>query len=197
MVVWTKESECRYAHGAPLCDVNDASASTMRGLIELGVEIMNVAFEVSGVDTEVRLVHAYRHPTYNESIQPGRQIQHLINPRDGELDDVHDLRALYGADLVTMVANLKGKCGAAPVGPNRASSLFSTLRYSCVKSGIAMAHEIGHNVSFTSPKTITDVLTSSLSWERNTTVEPRMLATIYPTTTMDTETQKPSFTRYE
>lgn len=147
MVVWTKEAECRYAHGPPICDVDEASASAMRGLIELGVEKVNVAFELSGVDTEVRLVHAYRHPTYDESIRPGRQLQNLINPRDGELDDVHDLRALYGADLVTLIANLRRKCGAAPVGPHRAKNLFSTLKYNCIKRGDAMAHEIGHIVS--------------------------------------------------
>ena len=145
LVVWTKEAECRYAGKGWPCTVDSSTTKGMRGLIDLAIEETNAAYELSGVDTQLRLVYAYQHPTYEES-RDGGHIRHLSNGNDGEMDDVHDLRALYGADLVSMVANVPRFCGVAYTGPHRANLLYSVLRYSCLKGGFVMAHELGHNV---------------------------------------------------
>jgi peptidyl-Asp metalloendopeptidase len=62
----------------------------------------------SGVQTQLRLVHAYREANYVESTtsKPGFRddLFRLQNPSDGYLDRVHTMRALYGADMVSMIA---------------------------------------------------------------------------------------------
>ena len=77
----------------------------MRGLIDLAVAETNTAFTVSGINTELRLVHAYRDDTYTEP-SPNKYtaiLADLQNKNDGKLDSVHIEREKYGADFVSMI----------------------------------------------------------------------------------------------
>ena len=105
MVVWTKAAECANAGLNSGCTLNANTESKMRGLVDLAVEETNTAFEMSGIFTSLRLVHAYRDPTY---VERGRgdyysYLEHVTDDGDGNLDSVHDKRALYGADVVQMM----------------------------------------------------------------------------------------------
>jgi hypothetical protein len=106
MVVWTKAAECGTAGKASPCTLNAATEQTMRGLIDLSVAYTNVAFNMSGALTQLRLVHAYRDEDYIESTTGGQStdLSNLQNRTDGKLDGVHIKRALYGADVVAMIA---------------------------------------------------------------------------------------------
>jgi hypothetical protein len=71
---------------------------------------------------------------------------YLQNPTDGKLDEVHVLRNLLGADVVTLVTEETG-CGIAylmaPESAAFASSAFSVVYSGCL-SQHSLAHEIGH-----------------------------------------------------
>jgi hypothetical protein len=105
MVVWTKAAECGNAGMSSGCTLNANTENKMRGLIDLAVEESNTAFEMSGIFTSLRLVHAYRDPNY---VERGRgdfysYLEHVTGDSDGNLDSVHDKRALYGADVVQLM----------------------------------------------------------------------------------------------
>jgi hypothetical protein len=105
MVVWTKAAECRNAGMNAGCALNANTENKMRGLIDLAVEETNTAFELSGIFTSLRLVHAYRDSSY---VERGRgdfysYLEHVTDDGDGSLDSVHDKRALYGADAVQLL----------------------------------------------------------------------------------------------
>ena len=104
LVVWTKLAECSKAGLAPGCTVTKTTENMMRGLIDLAVAETNTAYALSGIFTSLRLVHAYRDPDYVEGDDFQTSLEHVTRPKDGFMDSVHSKRALYGADVVHMIA---------------------------------------------------------------------------------------------
>jgi hypothetical protein len=105
LVVWTNEAECKTSKLAKTCTRNATTESNMRGLIDLAVFETNTAFNLSGINTQLRLVHAYRDPTYVEPTTAvfNTVLTNLKATSDGKLDSVHAKRTLYGADAVAMI----------------------------------------------------------------------------------------------
>ena len=145
MVVWTMEAECRNAGLAVGCIVTAATEEKMRGLIDLAISESNIAFELSGVFTSFRLVHAYRDPDYIEAASYSVALDELTFTNDGQLESVHAKRALYGADVVHMITGAPTSCGIAWSGEPKKASMFSISQYSCSTGYYSFAHEIGHN----------------------------------------------------
>lgn len=96
LVVWTIMAECKNS-GLPIgCTPTAITEANMLGLIAMALEESNTAFEKSGVDTMLRLVHAYRHPTYVELTDHRgfkTALRALSRTSDGIMDDVHQKRA--------------------------------------------------------------------------------------------------------
>jgi hypothetical protein len=105
MVVWTKQAECLVSKLSSTCTLTTTTENNIRGLIDLAVAETNTAFQLSGILSSLRLVHAYRDPVYVESTSDayGAALEDLRGTIDGKLDDVHAKRALYGADMVQML----------------------------------------------------------------------------------------------
>ena len=81
--------------------------------IDLMVAETNQAYETSGVNHRVALVDRSEVP-YSETGDGSLYLDHLRDPSDGHLDDVHTLRDRVGADLVHMiVAEADDICGKA------------------------------------------------------------------------------------
>jgi hypothetical protein len=109
LVVWTSEAECKKSGLPKACTLTPTTESNMRGLIDLAVFETNTAYNLSGINTQLRLVHAYRDPTYVEPTTAvfNTVLTNLKATSDGKLDSVHAKRTLYGADAVAMII---GKC---------------------------------------------------------------------------------------
>jgi hypothetical protein len=56
------KAECGQSDEDPGCTLDDTTEENMRALIDLAFQETNEAFAASGVDTTVRLVHAYTVP---------------------------------------------------------------------------------------------------------------------------------------
>ena len=145
MVVWTMEAECRNAGLTVGCTLTASTEEKMRGLIDLAISESNVAFQLSGIFTTFRLVHAYRDPEYVEAASFSLTLDHLTFPNDGQLENVHAKRALYGADVVHMIVGAPTSCGIAWSGEPKKDSMFSLSQYSCATGYYSFGHEIGHN----------------------------------------------------
>jgi Metallo-peptidase family M12B Reprolysin-like len=145
MVVWTMEAECRNAGLSVGCALTTATEEKMRGLIDLAISESNIAFQLSGIFTAFRLVHAYRDPDYIEASSYSVALDELTFTNDGQLESVHVKRALYGADVVHMIAGAPTSCGIAWSGEPKVASMFSISQYSCSTGYYSFGHEIGHN----------------------------------------------------
>lgn len=110
MVVWTKEAECENAVLPRDCTPTAETDTKMRGLVKLAVAETNIALQLSGIDMQLRLVHAYLDSSYAEPTGDDAHnlaLDSLRSTTDGALDTVHAKRALYGADAVVMLMSCK------------------------------------------------------------------------------------------
>ena len=167
MVLWTKEAECAqsgittgcFLNGAWVnnantckeqgetvdCDRTQATEDNMRSLIDLAIEETNTAYDESGVNAQLRLVHA-QFFEYDEVLRTASQ-----NPFREALYDtrasavVGELRTTYGADIVSTIIGSDGSCGMTWRGP-RIDLMFNIVRYSCATGYYTFGHEIGHNL---------------------------------------------------
>ena len=107
MVIWTAEAECQRSYLAVGCTLTSQTHSNMVSLVNLAITETNIAFSGSGIQTQLQLVHAYRHPTFVEVDMIGT----LEALAGGYISGVHSNRANYGADIVSMLINDSKYCG--------------------------------------------------------------------------------------
>ncbi len=128
------------------------SEEAIRQLIELGVVETNTAFLASRVQTRLRLVEAVRVDYEEGEVEIGTHLDRLTDPEDGFLDDLHPLRDLRHADVVTLVGTgTRGGCGIAWLmegGDNAAfeAFAFNYVATPCISPNYTFGHEIGHNL---------------------------------------------------
>jgi hypothetical protein len=105
MVVWTKKEECLKSEYTATCSVDITTETNMIGLVKLAVAETIAAYEFSGINTTLRLVHAYREPFYVEtSSDPfGDALDHITFTDDGKMEDVNSKREIFGADIVALI----------------------------------------------------------------------------------------------
>ena len=116
----------------------------IRNTIALSLASANQGLVDSGVELQFRLVHAAE----TSYVEAGNQtdLTRLRTPGDGHLDEVHALRANYGADLVQLVAEAGFfACGVGyqmiAVTPSFRDWAFSVVSRSCIPNGYSMQHE--------------------------------------------------------
>ena len=164
MVVWTKKAECVKSGLAAGCTLTDITENNMRGLIDLAIAETNTAYNLSGVTTQLRLVHAYREPNYVEATTSAfsMALSSLRSTNDGIMDDVHEKRDIFGADIVAMIIDDSQYCGMAYLGPS-SDLMFSVSSWNCATGYYTFGHEIGHNMGCNHDKGTTNACASSAS----------------------------------
>ena len=129
LVVWTPEAEEEWGGGA-----------AVRSRIELLIAYTNDAFERSGAFVSLNLVGAEQ-VDYAEaesgrwSLDVGTNLNRLMSPDDGHMDDVHGRRDASGADLVYLLTALRGGRAERPGSFSTGGGHPTTF-----------AHEVGHNM---------------------------------------------------
>ena len=134
MVVYTDDA--RAAEG---------STPAMWARIDLAMTETKTAYVNAGVVPRLRLVHV-EEVNYAESGFLDTDLTRLLNPSDGQLDAVHTLRNIYGADMVALVVeNATDGCGLAADILASASTAFQvTARDGCMTGNYSFGHEFGH-----------------------------------------------------
>merc|ERR1712157_488254 len=115
-------------------------------VIDLAVEETNAAYKLSGINAKLRLVFTYREPKYEEDLfDPFRVgLTHITTVDDGVMDDVHEKRKKFGADVVVFIIHDVYYCGLAWQGPSK-DKMFSVIRHGCATGYFSFGHEIAHN----------------------------------------------------
>ena len=129
--LWTPYAECRRSDLTRGCNRTSQTASNMIDMLDLAVKETNDAYALSGVNAELVLVHSEL-IEYTEAASNTSEValHHLTSTTDGIIDDVHDLRSQYGADLVAMIIDDDEYCGIANLGPYK-SGMFSVTSWRC------------------------------------------------------------------
>ena len=134
--------------------------SAIEALIALYVAETNQVYENSGVVHRIRLVLT-QEMEYVETGDARIDLRRLRDASDGYMDQVHELRDLYAADLVHLIT------GRSPGARAYASQAFGLIDISpgtvtASNSGLLFAHELGHNMGLAHDRfTIGESLTGS------------------------------------
>jgi len=115
-----------------------------RELIDLAIEEANESFRLSNLKgISLRLAHAYE----TDYVEQGEHFDHLyrmVDLGDGYMEDIHDLRDKYGADVVLLLIDDAKGCGLATRVYADASDAFAVVHHECAATNYSVAHEIGH-----------------------------------------------------
>lgn len=138
-IFWTPEAESR-----------QGGLAAMQAHVALLVAITNEGYANSAVDQRIELAVAHR-VEYVETT-PSQDLSRLRSTTDGIMDEVHALRDLHGADIVTLLGvgwAGQGYCGLANLmGGNNvafASTAFGIVDLTCGAGNLSYPHEVGHN----------------------------------------------------
>jgi hypothetical protein len=116
----------------------------VKDLIDVAVAETNQSFRDSGIDNvTVKLVHTYQ-TDYAENGSHFDHVYRFRNKGDGYMDEVHELRAKYGADVAALVVDDPKGCGLSIRVGADATDAFTALDQQCMATMYSLAHEIGH-----------------------------------------------------
>lgn len=147
-----------YTQDADLWARSSNEFSRIADLMAQAMNLSQTALDNSKVPVTLRLVHTHE-LEFNEAFgQPSGEILRLFtaspsfNPfgiTDGEMDEVHDLREEYGADMVTLFVDVNDTGGVAWVVTDRTGSADLTFSLNNIRqagNSYTMVHELGHNL---------------------------------------------------
>ena len=137
LVVYTTEAKDS-AHGT----------DAIKTIIELCINISNVSYENSGINQKIILVHTDE-VDYTEHAIADTYLSDLIHPSGGRLENVHNLRNTYKADIVVMVVyNMAGYEGISNIMTSNSvafeDSAFCVVRLDHAFDHKVFTHELGH-----------------------------------------------------
>lgn len=119
-------------------------ADIVREVIEPAMEAGNESFQLSGIGhIKLRLVHAYQ----TNYVESGDQFVHLwrfADKGDGYMDEVHELRDRYRADVAILIVDDPDGCGQATRVSAEEDEAFAVVHHACAKANFSLVHEIGH-----------------------------------------------------
>ena len=119
-----------------------------RATVDLMFLETNLALAASGVKVEFSLV-GLEEVTYVERGSRNEILEHFANDSDGEMDEIHDERDRFGADIAILLSNHLGLAAGVAYIASGASRAFGMVRSSKSSTfahglGSTFAHELGH-----------------------------------------------------
>ena len=116
----------------------------VREVIEAAIAEGNESFRMSGIGhIKLRLVHAYQ----TDYVESGDQFVHLwrfADSADGYLEEIHELRDRFQADVAILVVDDADGCGQATRVQADEDEAFAVVHHACAKTNFSLVHEIGH-----------------------------------------------------
>jgi hypothetical protein len=124
--------------------------SAMLNLIDLAISETNTGYSNSYVDQRVRLVQTVEVSYSEAGFDWYIALSRLKQTEDGHMDNLHDLRDQYSADMVLLIVEDYSYCGLAYLMTNVSTSFsswaFSIVNRLCATGYYTFAHELGHNM---------------------------------------------------
>lgn len=124
-----------------------AAAGNIDAFIQLAFDNTRRIYDNSGIRPRLRLVHKYETGYTESPTSLPRDLTFLTDKADGHMDEVHDRRDRYGADLVVLITarNTGIVCGVSWINYTDPTRGFSVVAQNCEAGHYTFAHEIGHN----------------------------------------------------
>ena len=115
-----------------------------RELVALSIEEANQSFRNSRLGhVRLKLVHAYE----TKYVEDGLHFDHVwrfADKADGYMEEIHDLREKYDADVAVLIVDDPTGCGLATRVYANPDEAFAVVHHDCAAMSYSVAHEIGH-----------------------------------------------------
>lgn len=119
-----------------------ATGQTVEELAESSIVDANAASINSNV--RMRVVLAGTALIRYKEVDFETDLNRLVSPHDGYMDDVHAMRKAKSADVVFLLSALDQYCGLSAAILATAQTAFSVVAQSCAHKSQSLAHELGH-----------------------------------------------------
>ncbi len=133
----------------PLASSAAGGTIGMENLIRLAVEETNQSYQNSAITQRLNLVHMVE-VAYTESGNMQTDLGYLSGTADSYMNEVHQLRNTYAADVVSLILESTQYCGMSYMmsfeGSYFQSSAFSVVARVCATGYYSLGHELGHNM---------------------------------------------------
>ncbi|MAT43512.1 MAG: hypothetical protein CL609_14340 [Anaerolineaceae bacterium] len=137
----------------------EGGTTAIQNLINLAVKETNDGYVASGVNQHMRLMHTEEVDYSETNFDWGTALNNLKYV-DNVIDNVHDLRDTYGADLVVMIVSNTDYCGIGYLLPVNSSTFsqfgFSVVSSNCATGYYSFGHETGHNMGAHHDREVTE-----------------------------------------
>ncbi|MDR2467293.1 MAG: cadherin-like beta sandwich domain-containing protein, partial [Prevotellaceae bacterium] len=127
--------------------LQDTLVSGIDDLIDQAMQKANLVFSNSNTGVTVRVVHKYQ--TGYRAVDSNADIMRLQGKNDGYMDDVHEKRKQYKADIVMLIAKVSVYGGQGTLLSSEGGQIengFSYCRVQQLSWTYTAPHEIGHNL---------------------------------------------------
>jgi len=119
------------------------ASGDINGLIQTAISETNQSYENSDVSVKLYLIHSVQ-VNYTESGSFQTDLNRFEGTADGYMDEIHDLRDQYAADVCVLIINNSDYCGLASTIYADATTAFCVVHYDCATGYYSFGHEIGH-----------------------------------------------------
>lgn len=119
-----------------------AAFSDIDSFIGLAISETNLGYINSQVNIRAELAYAYQ-VDYKESGNQDTDLANFRNTRDSIMDEVHEFRNTYKADVCVLLIDDASYCGTSKIMA-REDSAFAVVYHTCATGYYSFAHEIGH-----------------------------------------------------
>jgi len=137
---------------APTTEITALVAYTQRVQDQVGdiqatingaVGVANTSYVNSKVNLRLKLVHTVK-VGYTESGTHEMDLKKFRVTDDGAMDEIHQFRNMYKADVCVLLIDNPSFCGLAAAILAAPDTAFAVVHYDCAVGNLSFAHEIGH-----------------------------------------------------
>jgi len=124
-------------------DAVGAALSDPRGLVEAAAGMTNNAMEASALSARVNVVGIEKW-SYRESGSLNTDLNALVTRGDKQLDEAHQKRAAFKADVVVLLVSTGDACGWGADILANTDTAFAVIHSECAVDNRSFPHELGH-----------------------------------------------------
>lgn len=147
IVLYTRRAMCAQARLHDTCKDTPNNRGPIEARIELAVSETNTAYRFSNVKSRIRLAHTELEPDYDDTGPFARSLIRFKDKSDEHMNQIHELREEYKADLALLVIESTEMCGLAYNYRDADSQFgFSATSRSCMTGYYSFGHELAHNM---------------------------------------------------
>lgn len=137
------EGECAIRLLVAFTDDVESLHANPRGEIQLATDNYNASNGNSNVFHRVEIARIMM-VNYAETGDDDTDLDRFRNPGDGIMDNIHDERDRYDADMCCLITETLDGCGLADAIGAGYGSAFQVTAYGCAAGNLTFAHEFGH-----------------------------------------------------